>query len=279
MPTVPEVPPQDEELQEVVAALRRLCTGARRKPEVLFGAIIRQALDEVIDGPRTGRWSLEQLSKVEKTYVGTKVEILLRSLLALDDGATADVQVAGHDVDIKWSQSLDWMIAPENVGKLCLGLGLDRDDDLFSVGVFRPTKETLREGANRDAKQSLSAAGRNTVMWLVSEAKLPVNFVEKLADDIRTKVFAEKSAQARVRKLAELCPMVPIPRAAFMTVARDKADPMRRLREDALNSDGLGEMKVLSTKYGRKQLERLGFSDLPKDHWVAVPKNLLEQHD
>src|SRR5687767_5744114 len=39
----------------------------------VFGASIRRALDEVIDGPRTGRWDVSQLEKTEKTYIGTKI--------------------------------------------------------------------------------------------------------------------------------------------------------------------------------------------------------------
>ena len=39
---------------------------------------LREALDEVIDTPRTGRFTLSQLEKTEKTYIGTKVEILVR---------------------------------------------------------------------------------------------------------------------------------------------------------------------------------------------------------
>ena len=47
-------------------------------PDVVatFGHAIRQSIDEVLDGPRTGRWGFEQLEKTEKTYVGTKLEIV-----------------------------------------------------------------------------------------------------------------------------------------------------------------------------------------------------------
>lgn len=39
-------------------------------PEETFGEVIRRSIDEVLDGPRTGGWSLDQLEKTEKTYVG-----------------------------------------------------------------------------------------------------------------------------------------------------------------------------------------------------------------
>lgn len=262
----------DAQLLDVADAIRGKAARKRRSVEATFATIVRQALDEVIDGPRTGRWSLEQLSKTEKAYVGTKIEILVKSTLLLESGIGVDALIADHDVDIKWSQTLDWMIAPENVDKICLGLGL-ADERSFSVGVFWATPDALRGGANRDGKLSLtSAARRDKVLWLVSKAVLPADFVAELPNQIRRQVFAEKSAQDRIRKLAELVPMTAIPRQAFLTVAKNKADAMRRLRRDALNVDALGDMVLLSTKYRRRELEALGMHGLPKNHWVSVPK-------
>jgi len=50
---------------------------SQRSMSERFGSAIRQSFDEVFDGQRTGRYSLPQLSKVEKTYIGTKVEIVI----------------------------------------------------------------------------------------------------------------------------------------------------------------------------------------------------------
>ncbi|MFN8151440.1 MAG: NaeI family type II restriction endonuclease [Solirubrobacterales bacterium] len=63
----------DPALDSVVAWLRE---ATAPDPERLFGGVIRQSIDEVLDGPRTGRWGFEQLEKTEKTYVGTKIEIV-----------------------------------------------------------------------------------------------------------------------------------------------------------------------------------------------------------
>jgi hypothetical protein len=109
------------------------------------------------------------------------------------------------------------------------------------------------------------------VRLLVEDAELPPNFIEDLPTSIRTAIFAEKSAQARVRRLVTLVQGVPIPRQAFCTVALDKDDPMRRLRRDKSRPDPLGGMVVLSTKYGRAELERRGVTNLPPDHFVALP--------
>jgi Restriction endonuclease NaeI len=40
--------------------------------------LLRQAIDEVIDSYRSSRFTVAELEKTEKTYLGTKIEILLR---------------------------------------------------------------------------------------------------------------------------------------------------------------------------------------------------------
>jgi hypothetical protein len=113
---------------------------------------------------------------------------------------------------------------------------------------------------------------RDHVRWLVQDAVLPPNFIAELSDDVRARVFQERSAQSRIRMLVRLCPNVPIPREAFCTVALNKNDPMRRLRRDKYRPDPLGGMLLLSAKYGRKELLRRGLAVPPPDHWVAVPE-------
>ena len=271
MPSQHQAIDADPALEGVYRAISGYVAAERQPPAEFWGALVRRALDEVIDGPRTSRWSLDQLSTTEQTYVGTKAEILVRNALDLEPGLETDVSVEGEDVDIKWSKTLEWQIGPENVGKICLGLGLSSGGRHFSVGLFRASRENLRAGRNRDRKTSLTAdAFRSQVVWLVRDAELPPNFVEMLAPDVRRRILAGRSAQERIRLLAELVPGVPIPRVAFETVARDKRDPMRRLRRDASRSSPLGDMVLLSTKYARRELTALGFGELPKDHWVSV---------
>src|SRR3954451_25044869 len=109
----------DSELEQVVDWLMRR-TG---DPVAFFGGVLRQSLDEVLDGPRTGRWDFAQLEKTEKTYVGTKVEIVLRTALGLERGAALDLDIEGVPVDIKWAMNSGWQIPREAVGHLCLCIG------------------------------------------------------------------------------------------------------------------------------------------------------------
>lgn len=242
-----------------------------------FAKHTRQALDEVINGPRTGRWTIDQLSKTEKTYVGTKVEILIRAALGVPFGVRSDCLINGIETDIKWSMHhAGWMIGPENVGEVCLGICTNSDQTTFSVGLFVPNEERLRKGKNRDAKLSLSAAGRDHILWLVETEPLIQNFVAGLDEDTRRNIFAGDTSQERIRRLAEALPLRLIPRQAFQTVAmRPDGDPIRRLRQDRYNAGGLEGLRLLSTRQKATEIRQILRLDpnavLPRDHWLAVP--------
>ncbi|MBK8006820.1 MAG: hypothetical protein IPK12_23870 [Gemmatimonadetes bacterium] len=179
--------------------------------------------------------------------------------------------VAGVGVDIKWSQSLAWMIGRENVGRLCLGLGLESDGEHFSAGLFRASLSNLRSGRNQDKKASLTAeAMASKVSWLAKGERLPADFVARLDPKIRDYILKGGSAQERLSRLARRVPGVFIPRHAICTIARNN-DPLRRTRRDSYRESPLGDMAFLSTKYGKDDLHRMGYKDLPKDHWIAVP--------
>ena len=61
-------------------------------------SFFRSAIDEVIDTARTGRYFLSDLEKTEKTYLGTKFEILLRDWLQVPKGVKLDLLIGGQDV-------------------------------------------------------------------------------------------------------------------------------------------------------------------------------------
>lgn len=255
----------------VAAEIRRLCKERKSSPEKFFARIVRKALDEVIDAARTQRFFIEDLETTEKTYIGTKIEIIVRSELDLLRGTVTDVVVADIPVDIKWSLTRQWMMGPQLINHICLGLGLDASGRRFSVGVFRATPENLRKGKNQDKKVSLSAEGSKTIEWVVRQADVPTDFIAELAATTRAEIFAATSAQERLFRLFSLCPMQQIPRSAVEIVAGGKKDPLRRLRQDASNRTGLPGIRIVSTKYRREYLESLGMTKLLANHFVGVP--------
>ena len=132
-PTVTESG-EDQGLAEVVDWFR-----LQERMEERCGAAIRRSLYEVLDGQRTGRYRLEELSQVEKTYIGTKVEILVQAGFRLNSGDLMDYSVAGQEVDAKWSKRFGgWMIPREAVGHLCLASLRMMTTRLSRLGWFEP---------------------------------------------------------------------------------------------------------------------------------------------
>lgn len=263
----PPVREPDPSLDEVIAWFHSRVP----EPERFFGQLVRKGLDEVLDGPRTGRWDFDQLEKTEKTYVGTKLEILVRSALGLERGTLMDLEIAGYPVDIKWAMDSGWQIPEEAHGQICLCIGGRQHLTMFQVGLVRCLPEHLNLGRNKDQKTTLSVVGRAAMEWLVPLTALPQNFVASMDPEVRTRVMAEKSIQKRVTAMFRELPYVPIPRNAIRTVARTEGDPIRRTRADAGREDPLDGMKVLSHKYGNKIVARLGRPSLNPDEWMAVP--------
>lgn len=260
-----ESTPDDPALDDVLAWF-----SAQGDVRARFRVTIRRALDEVIDGGRTGRWSTRQLAKTEKTYIGTKIEILVRDEFGLPPGPPLDTEIAGHPVEIKWSESFGFEIARENVGHLCLVLGGSEDLGRFGVGLVRPLDGDL--GAkNQDGKRKLLKVGQRKIRWLVADADLPPNFLAKLDPLDRDAIMALPKGQPRVTELFTRVQRTPIPRLAVVSVAC-QSDPTRRTRRD--KGDRLGSIRVVTGTYRvqREIAAELGVPSLAKDHWVSFPE-------
>lgn len=239
--------------------------------------LIRKGLDEVIDGARTGRWALEQLEKTEKTYIGTKMEILIRSDFELPRQKPMDTVVAGHPVDIKWSANRSgWQIPKEAVGHMCLLVSGDESRGTYEVGVVRCRPEYLNKGENQgDKKKTLSALGRSHIRWLTRGILAP-SFLATLPATVRDDVMAQSKGQARVTRLFTLLQRTPVPRLAVVTLARQPGDPMRRIRKD--KSDRLQGLVVLGGRYKKTAeiVRNLGYPPLAKDEYMSVPRDEIE---
>jgi plasmid stabilization system protein ParE len=269
-----ETPYLDPDFDLVFSRLEAL---AAPDPAIRFGAAIRQSIDEVLDGPRTGRWSFAQLEKTEKTYVGTKLEIVVRAFLGLERGGVLDLDIEGHPVDIKWAMNSSWQIPEEAVDQLCLCVGGMRKLSRFQVGLVRCRGEYLNLGSNRDRKTTLTAADRDAAMkFLVPPTPLPQNFVAEMDDAVRAEVMAEPTIQTRVTKLFTLLTRTPIPRDAIATVARTTGDPMRRVRADAWAGDPLDGVRILSAKYGNAVIEALGYPRLGPREFMSIPHREID---
>jgi hypothetical protein len=257
-------------LAPLAAAIQRRAGGAAG-----FAAgvppLFRQAVDEVIDAPRTNRFTIVELEKTEKTYLGTKVEILLRDFLKLPKGRVLDLSVDGVEVDIKNTMQRAWTIPLESHGHPALLLRLNETTALCDVGLVVVRPEYLNAGQNRDAKKTLSAEGTSNIWWLLHRQPYPPNFWEVLPGNDRQEIFAAGSASARLALLFAKLQRQPISRLQVQAVAQQH-DYMKRLRRNGGARDSLLEegIALLSGRTDGALISALGLGPVSIEEFISL---------
>lgn len=236
------------------------------------GIAIRRAIDWVIDGARTRRYSIDQLQTGEKVYIGNRVEHELLYEWGLTKEGDLDCIIEGIPVDIKFSLSKSWMIPPEAVNQLCIIATADDHRSTFSIGLLRAKPECLGAGTgNRDKKLGITIAGQKQIRWISRDAKMRPNFLLHLSNDVREKIFKHKSGTQRVIELFRQVIGVPIPTTAVDTVAVQR-DPSKRIRDNGgargvLINEGI---VIYGDRYDQQALAKMGCPPLEKDHWISI---------
>ncbi|MGW4645093.1 NaeI family type II restriction endonuclease [Kitasatospora sp. NPDC004289] len=262
------------EVDEVEAWFR-----ARPDLEHRLGGVLRQSIDEVLDGQRTGRYDIAKAEKTEKTYLGTKVEILLRNEFDLAPGNSMDYTVSGHEVDSKFSLSAGWMIPTEAVGQICLVSTANDVLGSFAVGLVKADAALLTNGENKDGKKSLSKMGKSAIRWLVENGDLPENLLLNMpkADRILVEkaggvsLNGKRGGQQRVNELfrREWVQGKLVGRSTILTVARQDDGPKRvRDARKHLRPEGI---VILGHQGDHPRIARdLGLAVPRKGEWTAV---------
>jgi hypothetical protein len=254
-------------------ALLAVAAALRRSPSFrsVIATELRRALDEVIDGPRTGRYRIEQLEKTEKTYIGTKVEILLRHALHLERGVKLDNLIIGHEVDTKFSISSDWMIPKEAIDELCLLVSVDDLRSTCRLGLLRATEDVLRPGKNQDSKKGISAHGKAQIHWLLLDEPIPENTLLHLDEVTRSAILSPRSGRGRVEALFKLVTNRLLPRSLVLQVIRLPGDPLKRAREAKATLLGQGFNVLCATyKSDRDLMHQAGFASCADDDWLSL---------
>lgn len=248
--------------------------------EERFGSAIRQSLDKVLDGQRTRRYSLTQLSKVEKTYIGTKVENMIQAAFGLQRGNRMDYLVDDQEVDAKWSiKSRGWMIPTEAVGELCLCMTADDDRSTFSVGIVRADEANLRTSTNKDMKRRFNDDGIAAMAWLANPGRLPENLLLHLSEETRSAILDDDlSGQQRVNQLFRRVHDRVVRREVVLTVAQQDDGPKRvRDTRRALQPEGI---VVLGHQGSHPRIAvGLKIDTPPKGSWIATRVARAELHD
>lgn len=200
------------------------------------GYAIREALDQIYDGQRTGRWDYTQLLKTEKTHVGTLVEIWLQREFGFLDGHDLDYRIADVDVDCKWSLNLyDWEIPQEMYSrgdKVALVVWANEYTARWASGLIRISEDLLKPlGRQRDGKRRLNDRGRDRILWIVPGADLVKNTLLHIDDPRKLELIAyANGGQASVTNLFRELQGVLVNRATVLTAAQ-QVDGAKRVRD------------------------------------------------
>ena len=250
--------PASEESSSPTPALTDLVRWFEEQPDGLerFAWVLRDSLDELLDGQRTRRWCYQQLNKTEKTHLGTKVELGLTIEFDISDGADLDWEINAHDVDCKFSKDLGgWEIPMEmylcddheqsgTADHLALLVWMSDDDAQWAAGVIQISDDLLkfktddsgrrRRQYNRDNKRRLNDDGMDSTYWLWGGLQnLPPNPLRRMSEESRREILLNTSGQERVNALLREIQGEIIDRSTMVTVAQQK-DPMKRARDARL---------------------------------------------
>lgn len=241
----------DPQISAVAAHILNLDPSGQR-----FATVLRDTIDQLLDGEHTGRFDWLDLHKTEKTHAGTLVEINLQREFGFSDGKDMDFLIESVEVDCKFSQKLyGWMIPPEALDEICLVVWADDYKSMWSAGLLRADREKLTvsgkvtKKGNRDGKFRLTKEHHSMVHWLWSNAPLQENTLLHLDPVTRQDILSAGShsrrgpGQAKVNQLFRRVQKRPISRNVVRTVAQQK-DYMKRVRYDGgarthLRSEGI----------------------------------------
>lgn len=224
---------RDHNLLTAIADEIAIRAGGEDALAAIFSVMLRHCIDDVIMTPKTGRRSYRELEKTEKTYVGTRVEIEMRTILDVPKGKL-DTVILGHDVDVKFTSASDWMIPGEAVNNVCILIAADEDRAVCFLGLVVARPEYLRGSTNQDKKGSLKASEFANILWLLLDHPYPPNFWRTVQPEVIERIFSGKSGNDRAKTLFRELQKRPIAREVIEAVAKQK-DFMRRIRADKTN--------------------------------------------
>lgn len=266
-----------------------------------FRWALRDSLDELLDGQRTGRWAYQHLSKTERTHLGTVVEVNLTKEFEFVDGDDLDWQIRGRDIDCKFSRNLGgWEIPMEMY--LCADHGdrqgkadqpalltwFDDTSSSWAAGLITVTDQRLRWKAgnaerayNRDNKRSLANNSAEHVYWLWGglQEDLPRNLLLHLDDSVRARILSpERSGQERVDELFRQVQCRVVSRQTVLTVAQQDDAPKRvRDARIPLRKEGI---LILGHQDAHPQIAAALALPVPvKGEWIAVRITAVSEAD
>jgi len=136
--------------------------------------LLRKAIDEVIDSPRTNRFTLDEAKINERIYLGTKIRLWIRTLLKFPIGKTSDHSFSKTQIGIQSTICQTWSVPREFVGNPCLLVKSDEKRGVCSVGTLMIRDEVLNAAEKSSGRRVISSAGIENIRWILKDEPLPV---------------------------------------------------------------------------------------------------------
>ncbi|MCD2441441.1 hypothetical protein LQ757_04020 [Agromyces sp. SYSU K20354] len=256
---------------------------------------LRDSLDELLDGQRTGRWAYQHLSKTEKTHLGTAVEVNLTKEFEFANGVWLDWQIDGIDIDCKFSKDLGGWEIPmemyrcdahgEQQGKAdhpALLTWLNDDRSQWAAGLISVTDSRLRWRHKKDTGESVRAYNRDNkrrfengtavdIYWLWGglQVDLPRNLLLHLNPESRDRIFGFSTGQDRVNQLFREVQEQIVGRQTVLTVAQQDDAP-KRARDARIHLRSEGILILGHERSHARVAAALGMPTPSKGEWIAV---------
>jgi Restriction endonuclease NaeI len=233
---------------------------------------VLEAVEFLLDPVRTGRTSIAELDKTEKTFIGLKIEHFVRDFFDVPKDIR-DLKIGKYDVDVKHTVGSNWMIPLESsrVSGPCLLIITNEKQRTCSMGLVLARPECLTKG-NRDQKGSIRAAGKANILWLIREASWPRDRwagidMKRFRDLRKMKGGSKRMAQFFRENLGQ-----PIHRSVVQALLHDQKDFIKRVRGNGGSRDLLKaeNIAVLSGAYDKEKFLKRGLPTLKLDEFMAL---------
>ena len=270
--------PDFDVLDKIRRAILAQVSGPARLAE-RFADLIREAIDFVLDPVRTARTRISELDSIEKTFVGLKIEHVVRDMLDVPKGLR-DLVIDGLDVDIKNTIGETWMIPPETfrTEDACLVVASEEATHRCWLGLLI-ARDAYLNAPNRDQKRSVASGAFQNILWLIEGAPYPKSHWANInMDRFRTLRKIRGGTNRAVAFFSENL-RLPVHRIVIQSLLLQH-DYMKRLRanggaRDVLQRRGIA---LLSGIYDFSFINELHIPSIGSEEMIAIePKDAAEE--
>jgi hypothetical protein len=254
-------------------------TGGSSSLAQRFPALVREAIDFVLDPIRTARTRMSELDSIEKTFVGLKIEHVVRDMLDVPKGLR-DLVIDGVDVDIKNTIGDTWMIPPETyrTEDACLVVASEEATHRCWLGLLI-ARDAYLNAPNRDQKRSVASGAFQNILWLVEGASYPKSHWADIDMDRFREIRKMRGGTNRAVAFFSENLRRPVHRTVIQSLLLQH-DYMKRLRanggaRDVLQRRGIA---LLSGIYDSGLIRGLHLPAIDREEMIAIaPKDKNEE--